>query len=173
MYKLSKKLFSLAFIVLVLSSCRTYFDQGARESIQSNEKSNIEKVQFYVNQTILLEIQSKFVSENISEGMLKTRNGITYYQIKIKRNTKCLAEDMGSDVLKIRFDKGEDDFLLFSKTINGYQLVTTQESNNYFVNFKDRRFKVIRGQDSMLLIKKKHRQRSKRLIHKVKGLSIT
>ncbi|WP_109831654.1 hypothetical protein [Reichenbachiella versicolor] len=173
---MNKHILKVAIVLLfvsLLSSCRTYFNQGAREVIQSDDAKNIEKIQFYVDRTILLEIQSRLVSENISEGMLKTRNGITYYQIKIKGNTKCLAEDIDPKVLKIRFDKGEEDYLNFKETINGYQLVTTQESNHHYVTFKGRKFKVIEGQDAMLMIKKKHRQRSKKMIHKMNGLSIT
>lgn len=172
MNKLYATLTIYALLMINLSSCKTYFDQPTREVIQSEKSENVERIQFYTERKILLETESQSLSENIKDGKLKTRKGKTYYQVKIPKNTKCIAEDYGEKLLKVKFDTGAEDFLLFKESITGYGLMTEEKSENHYVEYKGRRFKVIQGEDVMLLIKKKHKERSKTRTHKVEGLTI-
>ena len=116
--KTLSKLLGFFAIALFFASCvnRVPYTINIQKKFKLTEKE-LQGIQFYVSDDIILYRQS-------SEGSVKTQDGELIIEsekeenkIVINRGTKCVLEQMmGTDKLAIRFEKGDGNFLVFGVT---------------------------------------------------------
>jgi hypothetical protein len=170
------KLLVLISFILSLMSCKTLFTSSMRASIQRTDKKRIEKVQFYNDRNIEIEYKSTKASEDIQGGKVVFKAGYYYYSVKIPKHTKAVAEQYDNERLKVHFDEGADNYLLFgdnnSDNDDYYQLYGYKEADGFYVDFEGKRFKVITGGQALLKIKKNYKEDREVKKRKVKGVKV-
>jgi len=120
-----KKHVALLLIVVVLfSSCRVLFTEQLR---QKAEKQNIDltKIQFYNSDKIVLSRTLASSEVSLASGKVTFQNGIYTEIIKIKKNTRGKCDLVGSNILNISFEIGNNRSLVFENNFNNYQLKPT------------------------------------------------
>ena len=120
-----KKHVALLLIVVVLfSSCRVLFTEQLR---QKAEKQNIDltKIQFYNSDKIVLTRTLASSEVSLASGKVTFQNGIYTEIIKIKKNTRGKCDMVGSNILNISFEIGNNRSLVFENNFNNYQLKPT------------------------------------------------
>ena len=118
-----KKNFVLVFFVLisiVISSCSNliYFTQEIRNDLKEN-KLDVEKVQFYNSEKIVLLRNLSKEETQIARGTIRLENGQYYEEVIIPKRTKGVAVRKGSEFLNVAFETGEKRNLRFD--INEYK----------------------------------------------------
>jgi hypothetical protein len=167
----------LAFSMsLGLGACKTLFTESIRNTIQSSHLDRIEQVQFYNDRDIEIEYKTSSASDKIEGGKVKFIAGFYYYTIKFPKNTKAIAKHLDNNRLKVYFESGADRYLVFGDAADDsdpyYQLYGTNESGDFIVNFESKEFKVVKGDDALLKIKKKYKESSRKKTRKVKGVKV-
>lgn len=167
------KVLSLALVTaFILTSCnkKVYFNDSMRTRIESGGDKNIEKIQFYNSDKIVLQLKTTSKSKELKGGKVKFKNGYYYYTIKIPKETPAIAKYLDSDKLKVYFEKGEDRYLIFGKSDHTYDLLGRNESDGFYVNFEGKKMKVL--EYGNLMIRKKSDVKVSKKDRKVKGLKL-
>lgn len=143
----------------MMVSCKpVYFTQAVRERIQSSDRKNIEKVQFFNDEKFILVHKTATKDENIKGGKVKFKNGYYYYYIKFPKRTPAIAKDFyGYDKkrIKVYFEAGEDRFLTFGKydKRNTYGLYGEKKKDGFYVKFEGKSFRLLTGNPDLLIKK--------------------
>jgi len=159
---------------LVFSSCsKTFLTQETRSRIQSSGTQNIENVQFYIDESIVIEFKTNSSEETISGGKVKFQDGYYYYTIVFPKNTPAIAEHLDGKRIKVFFENGSDRYLVFGQNDdNYYQLYGDNSSSEFYVNFEGKKMRVVQGENAYLLIKKNLEVNVDKESRKVKGIKV-
>jgi hypothetical protein len=176
------KILSL-LLILFITSCRTYvpppppnyFTQEIRERVQSKNSKNIEKIQYYNHQKIVLVHKTLTEDENFTGGEVKFQDGYYYYTITFPFKTPAIAKELDDNRLKVFFESGADRYLTFGvgkNTKETYQLFGDAKDDGFYVNFEGKSFKVTNGSRALLIYKKNLNITEKADERTVKGVLI-
>ena len=124
---------ALSGLLIIASSCSKliYFTEDIRDNLNNNYLE-VEKVQFYNSNKIVLKRNLSKEETQIAQGQIIMENGQYYEEIIIPKNTKGVAVKEGSKFLKIAFESGENRSLRFD--LNGqnkYQISAESWKDNY------------------------------------------
>jgi len=167
------KILSLVVVTaFILTSCnkKVYFNQSMRSRIQSGSEKNIEKIQFYNSDKIVLQLKTSSESKELKGGKVKFKDGYYYYTIKIPKETPAIAKHLDEDRLKVYFEEGDDRYLVFGKDGYTYDLFGLNEGDGFYVNFEGKKMKVL--EKGNLMIKKKSDVKVSKKDRKVKGVKL-
>ena len=154
-------------------SCTTLFNHSTRQTIQKNDKSNIEKVQFYTDRTILLEYKSKTQDDDIKNGKVEIKEGYYYYFIEIPKKTQCVAEHLNNSQISLKFEEGNNRLIFgWNKSDNLYYLNGKTKKGKYYVEYEGKDFLITEGLGTKLLIKKNNDIKSETEKRKVSGVKV-
>ena len=173
-----KQLIFLAFLLMItFTSCKPIiFTNSMRERIQSENENDIEKVQFFNDEKIVLVYQTISRDKSIKGGSVKFKNGEYYYYIKIPKNTPAIAKHLDNERLKVYFENGKNSYLIFGDNYKDddeyYQLYGNRKGVVLYVDFEGKSFKVTEGIHSKLIIKKNIDSNVKADKRKVRGVKI-
>ena len=119
-------------LLIIMSSCtkRIYFNQYLRNKIE-NKNLDIQKVQFYISKTIVLQRIMPIDEAEIARGEIKFENGNYIDQIIINKDTPGACEFFNNDKLYISFEN--DNTLTFYRNTfdNYYELLVNKDIDNY------------------------------------------
>ncbi len=120
-----KKQVGLLFIIVILfSSCRVLFTEQLRQKAEK-QKIDLTKIQFYNSDKIILTRTLASSEVSLASGKVTFQNGIYTEIIKIKKNTRGKCDMVGSNILNISFEAGNNRSLVFENNFNNYQLKPT------------------------------------------------
>ncbi|MCX6294236.1 MAG: hypothetical protein NT127_08085 [Sphingobacteriales bacterium] len=120
-----KKHVGILFIIVILfSSCRVLFTEQLRQKAE-NQKIDLTKIQFYNSDKIVLTRTLASSEVSLASGKVTFQNGIYTEIIKIKKNTRGKCDMVGSNILNISFEVGNNRSLVFENNFNNYQLKPT------------------------------------------------
>jgi hypothetical protein len=164
-------------MIIFLSSCKVYLNEGTRQRIQTNGTEKIEEVQFYNDREIKLVYKTVSTDEKISGGKVKLKDGYYYYYITIPKKTPALAEHLNERQIKVYFEQGVDRFLVFecfdrSNMGAYYQLSGKKTNDGFYVTFEGKSMKVIEGASALLLMRKNVNVKVKKESRTVKGMKL-
>lgn len=114
----------LLMIVVLFSSCRVLFTEQLRQKAE-NQKIDLTKIQFYNSDKIVLTRTLASSEVSLASGKVTFENGIYTEIIKIKKNTRGKCDMVGSNILNISFEVGNNRSLVFENNFNNYQLKPT------------------------------------------------
>jgi hypothetical protein len=194
-----KKHVALLLIVVVLfSSCRVLFTEQLR---QKAEKQNIDltKIQFYNSDKIVLSRTLASSEVSLASGKVTFQNGIYTEIIKINKNTRGKCDLVGSNILNISFEAGNNRSLVFENNFNNYQLKPTnckivkrtsttlnvnktsrqiqtqpvvKDVNECTLNYENKVYQVELAVMPKLLIKKRQINKNKTSVRTAKGVKV-
>lgn len=148
-------LISLVSVSLLISSCSNliYFTNDIRANIDDNELE-IEDVQYYNSEKIILRRSLSKEETQIAEGIIKLEDGNYFEEIIIPTKTKGIAVSTGSEYLKIAFERGDNRNLRFDlNDDNMYQISADSWKDNYgCISYDTSIYYVIPGSSSTLLM---------------------
>lgn len=164
-----KKLIAIAFL---LSSCSSYipFTDDIRKELQ-NKKVDITKVQFSINDKIVLKRSSLKQNQKLSDGTFQTTSQLTRERIVFPVGTPAICKDTKEDKLGLYFEDGDatNKRLIFKlNPQNTY--VFYQQSGS--VQYDGQNYEVAEGQGTVLYISKKEITKTKDVSRYVKGLKV-
>lgn len=163
-----KNTFLILIIALALSSCsqKIYFTKEIKDKLEA-KGVDLQKIQFYNSEAIVLLREVKDEEIKVAEGKVRFENGRNVEEIIIKRNTPgVFAEPNTNETLMFRFENGGTKFLPFlpskGSTYRGnnvYQLGYLDRVNSggqrmAIVNYDDKKYSIVYGSNSALLINK-------------------
>jgi hypothetical protein len=121
-----KKIVGLLLIVVVIfsSSCRVLFTEQLRQKAE-NQNIDLTKIQFYNSDKIVLSRTLASSEVSLASGKVTFQNGIYTEIIKINKNTRGKCDMVGSNILNISFEIGNNRSLVFENNFNNYQLKPT------------------------------------------------
>jgi len=152
-----KNLVLVSFIIvsLFISSCSNliYFTNGIRENLDENQLE-IEKVQYYNSEKIVLRRSLSKEETQIAKGIIKLEDGNYFEEIIIPKQTKGIAVSTGSEYLKIAFERGDNRNLRFVlNDDNMFQISADCWKNNYgCVSYDTSTYYVIPSSSNTLLM---------------------
>jgi hypothetical protein len=114
----------LLMVVVLFSSCRVLFTEQLRQKAE-NQKIDLTKIQFYNSDKIVLSRTLASSEVSLASGKVTFENGIYTEIIKIKKNTRGKCDMVGSNILNISFEVGNNRSLVFENKFNNYQLKPT------------------------------------------------
>ncbi|MGB0176351.1 MAG: hypothetical protein ACPF9D_04240 [Owenweeksia sp.] len=158
-------LYSLLVLILSTACSKEVFTQSLRSRIEQKQASDLERLQYYNDIPIVLTYSSSTKDNSIKAGKVEFVDGIYRYFVQIPKMTPCVAKSYNEDVLKVYFEDGETTYLLFEKnnrtgesqrrdTKGRYQLAIAREKDGTFVRFEGKKWRVVEGEDAVLLIDK-------------------
>ncbi len=162
----------LAAIMFSCSTPKSYFTTPLRKKLETN----INKIQFYNDIEIVLEYKTSVKNEQIKSGKVEFKEGYYYYYITIPKETFAVAKSLDKERLMVYFETGNDRFLVFGDNVKDnddfYQLYGSTTGNAFYVVFEGKNFKVIKGANAKLQIKKNLKVNVNTDERKVKGVKI-
>lgn len=111
----------LLIVVILFSSCRVLFTEQLRQKAE-NQKIDLSKIQFYNSDKIVLTRTLASSEVSLASGKVTFQNGVYTEIIKIKKNTRGKCDMIGSNILNISFEVGNNRSLVFENNFNNYQL---------------------------------------------------
>jgi hypothetical protein len=114
----------LLMVVVLFSSCRVLFTEQLRQKAEK-QKIDLTKIQFYNSDKIVLTRTLASSEVSLASGKVTFENGIYTEIIKIKKNTRGKCDMVGSNILNISFEVGNNRSLVFENNFNNYQLKPT------------------------------------------------
>lgn len=148
-------LISIVIISILVSSCSNliYFSQEIRNNLNENQLE-VEKVQFYNSEKIVLKRSLSKEETQIAKGIIKLEDGHYYEEIIIPKRTKGIVVRKGSEYLKIAFETGDNRNLRFVLNEDKfYQISADSWKNNYgCLNYDTTVYYVIPGSSSTILM---------------------
>jgi len=114
----------LLVLVVLFSSCRVLFTEQLRQKAES-QKIDLTKIQFYNSEKIVLTRTLASSEVSLASGKVTFQNGVYTEIIKIKKNTRGKCDMVGSNILNISFEAGNNRSLVFENNFNNYQLKPT------------------------------------------------
>jgi hypothetical protein len=193
-----KKHIALLLIVVVLfSSCRVLFTEQLRQKAE-NQKIDLTKIQFYNSDKIVLSRTLASSEVSLASGKVTFQNGIYTEIIKIKKNTRGKCDMVGSNILNISFEAGNNRSLVFENNFNNYQLKPTnckivkrtsttlkmnnnrqiqtqpvvKDVNECTLNYEGKVYQVELAVMPKLLIKKRQINKNKTSVRTAKGVKV-
>ena len=193
-----KKHIALLLIVVVLfSSCRVLFTEQLRQKAEK-QKIDLTKIQFYNSDKIVLSRTLASSEVSLASGKVTFQNGIYTEIIKIKKNTRGKCDMVGSNILNISFEAGNNRSLVFENNFNNYQLKPTsckivkrtsttlkmnnnrqiqtqpvvKDVNECTLNYEDKVYQVELAVMPKLLIKKRQINKNKTSVRTAKGVKV-
>ncbi len=162
---------------------REVFTQSLRERIESKEASDLERLQYYTDSRIVLSYSSSTKDNSIKAGKVEFVNGVYRYFVEIPKMTPGVAKPYNKDVLKVFFDEGEKSYLLFEKNMSSgenqrrdtrgrYQLAIAREQGGIYVRFEGKKWRLVEGENTVLLIDKSLRFEDDTEKRKLKGVRV-
>lgn len=194
-----KKHVALLLIVVVLfSSCRVLFTEQLRQKAE-NQKIDLTKIQFYNSDKIVLSRTLASSEVSLASGKVTFQNGVYTEIIKIKKNTRGKCDMIGSNILNISFEAGNNRSLVFENNFNNYQLKPTnckivkrtsttlnvnktsrqiqtqpvvKDVNECTLNYENKVYQVELAVMPKLLIKKRQINKNKTSVRTAKGVKV-
>lgn len=123
----------LITLSLVISSCSNliYFTEDVRDNLDYN-KLNVEKVQFYNSDKIVLKRNLSKEETQIAKGTIRFENGEYYEEVIIPKKTKGVAIRKGTEFLRVAFETGDNRSLRFDLNEDSkYQISADNWNDNY------------------------------------------
>ena len=121
---MKKQVGFLLIIVVLFSSCRVLFTEQLRQKAE-RQKIDLTKIQFYNSDKIVLSRTLASSEVSLASGKVTFQNGIYTEIIKINKNTRGKCDLVGSNILNISFEIGNNRSLVFENNFNNYQLKPT------------------------------------------------
>jgi len=149
----------LLLLLIISYSCtdKIVFTQDLRNSIEV-KRLDLNKVQFYNSDEIVLRRELSRDSAMLAMGELKFEKGQIIDEVVIKRETPGTCEKYDKKSISIAFEEGEGKLIRFVKEekSNTYVLYMVPDAQNYgTLDFDSLRFYVRKGgANAKLLIKK-------------------
>ncbi len=171
-------------VIIMSTACsKEVFTQGLRSRIEQKQASDLERLQYYNDARIVLTYSSSTKDNSIKAGKVEFVDGIYRYFIEIPKLTPCVAKPYNDNVLKVYFEEGESTYLLFEKnsrtgenqrrnTKDRYQLAIAREKGGIFVRFEGKKWRLVEGEDAVLLIDKSLRFEDDTERRKLKGIRV-
>ncbi|MGE0636202.1 MAG: hypothetical protein AB7G44_13700 [Bacteroidia bacterium] len=180
-----KNLFLLTIVALALSSCsqKVYFTKETKEKLEA-KGVDLKKIQYYNSETVVLLREIKDEEIKVAEGKVRIENGKNVEEIIIKRNTPgVFTEANTSNAMMIQFEKGNNKILPFvpSKDYSGrkniYELgsldvVNSGGSRLAVVNYDDKKYSIVYGNNAALLIDKSVLVKEERKTRVAEGVKV-
>lgn len=179
-----RSLIFLFALVAISSSCsKEVFTQTMRSRVEDKNTSDLERLQFYNDKRIVLVYTTSTKDNSIKAGKIEFVDGIYRYYVEIPRLTPCIAEPYNKNVLKVFFEAGQDHYLLFEekkdveegmhKSYKGrYQLAISKQDDGIYVRFEGKKFRLVEGEGTVLLIDKNFRFEDDTERRKLKGVRV-
>ncbi|HCQ17260.1 MAG: hypothetical protein CMI36_03630 [Owenweeksia sp.] len=169
--------------ILSISCSREVFTQSLRTRIEQKQASDLERLQYYNDIPIVITYSSTSKDNSIQAGKVEFVDGIYRYFVEIPKMTPCVARRYNDEVLKVYFEEGENTYLLFEEnnrtgesqrrdTKGRYQLAIAREKDGVFVRFEGKKWRVVEGEDAILLIDKSLRFEDDTQRRKLKGVRV-
>lgn len=144
----------LLIIIMFTGSCsRTIlFTQAIRDKIQS-DSIDVKEVQFYNSKEIMLQRNLSYEETRIAQGKIKFENGKFIELIIIKKNTPGICDNLGTNLLDVSFEAGENRTLRFMKNTKSHYQITALEWKDKFgrVQYDTLNYYIAPGGDKALL----------------------
>ena len=147
----------LCIISLLILSCTTRLNIKIKEKI---EKSSVqlEHVQFYNSERIVLR-RSLRKEEQVDEasGKVKFRKGKFIEKLIIRKNTPGVFIKEEEGKFFVSFEKGESKYFAFKEFHGNYLLDYKNTGGKCTIEYDGKTYKVIKGFEAYLMLKKKSR----------------
>lgn len=148
------QIIGLLIIIMFASSCSKtiLFTQVIRDKIQS-DNIEIKEVQFYNSKKIMLQRNLSYEETRVAQGKIKFENGKFIELIIIKKNTPGVCENLGTNMLDVSFEAGENRKLRFMKNTRSHYQITALEWKDKFgrVEYDTLNYYIAPGGDRALL----------------------
>ncbi len=171
-----KNIVLMVIISVLISSCSNliFFTEDIRENLNENQLE-VEKVQFYNSEKIVLRRSLSKEETQIAKGTIRLEDGHYFEEIIIPKKTKGVVVKKGSEYLRVAFETGENRNLRF--VINQdkyYQISADNWENNYgCISYDTTLYYVIPSSSStLLLVNKEYIQNFEENRRVLKGISV-
>lgn len=169
----------LLFVTIPACMSKVPYSKSLEKELRSKE-IDLEQIQFYTDQKIILTRELSSEKARLQEGKVKHRNGKNIQRIKLKKNTPGVLKKADPSSIEIAFEKGRT--LRFGASIKeendfekSYQLLIDSllYGDKGLIWYGGKRYTIENGIHTQIKIKSNRRFSRKVNRKKVKGLRIS
>lgn len=146
---------SIAFVavfagIIALSGCYVPFTQTFKTYAIKTDSAAIDKIQFYIGNTIVLE-RTSVIPIDTSLGKISFENGIYKEVIHIRQGTKAICRNVNNTRMVAVVGPGPGEELVFDNNVGFYMFATAVKK----VKYAGQEFNVAKGSGAKLMVSKK------------------